>query len=70
MFAVGTCFGCKQLFSFNPYRVPSIPVNGVREPICLACVDRVNPTRRRLGLAEIVPLPGAYEPVSEGEALE
>ena len=62
MFALGTCYGCKCLFSFNPELVPSIPINGVREPICRDCVERVNPLRQQKGLPPIVPLAGAYEP--------
>lgn len=63
----GVCFGCGQLFNFNPHRVPSIPIKGVREPICLDCVERVNPRRKALGLQPIVPLPGAYDPIEEGQ---
>lgn len=62
MYALGECFRCKQLFSFNPYRVPSITVNGTREPFCLDCVEQVNPIRIANGLDPIVPLPGAYDP--------
>lgn len=62
MFAVGACYGCKRPFSFNPERVPSIPLpDGTKEPICRTCVETVNPIRRERGLQEIVPLPGAYE---------
>lgn len=67
VYCTGVCFGCKRLFSFNPHRVPSIPIKGVREPICLSCVERVNPRRKALGLQPIVPLPGAYEPMDESE---
>ena len=61
MTAMGGCYGCKQLFSFNPERVPSITVNGSKEPICAECVKRVNPLRAANGLPPIVPLPGAYQ---------
>jgi len=66
-FCTSPCFGCGQLFSYNPMRVPSCRVNGVREPICLTCVHRVNPRRIANGLEPIVPLPGAYEPCDESE---
>ena len=59
------CFGCKRIFGFNPLRVPSIPINGVREPICRDCVERANPERERNGLARIEPLPDAYEACHE-----
>ena len=65
--AMSACYGCKQPFSYNPMKVPSIPINGTREPICQGCVDRVNPTRIANGLEPIVPLPGAYEACEEGE---
>lgn len=62
MFAMGTCYGCKRPFTFNPDLVPSVRVDGSREPICLACVAIANPEREKNGLAPIVPLDGAYEP--------
>jgi hypothetical protein len=63
LFAMGVCVGCRNLFSFNPDLVPSIVVNGEREPVCLTCVRRVNPARIANGLEPIRPLPGAYAPV-------
>jgi hypothetical protein len=66
-FAHGDCYGCGRLFSFNPLRVPSLPVDGVRQPICEACVARANPLRVANGLPPIVPFPDAYEPVDENE---
>lgn len=67
--ATSTCFGCGRLFSYNPMRVPSIrhPQTGKREPICLACIESVNPKRVANGLAPIVPHPEAYEPCDESE---
>ena len=65
--AIGPCVACRQVFEFNPVKVPSIVVDGRREPICQACVDEANPTRIQNGLEPIVPLPGAYEPCDEGE---
>lgn len=62
MLAMGDCFGCKQVFSFNPELVPSVVVNGKREPICRNCVARVNPRRVANGLEPITILPGAYDP--------
>lgn len=63
--ALGHCIGCQRLFGFHPEKVPSVVVDGVREPICQECVNRSNPIRKANGLAEIVPLPGAYEPANE-----
>ena len=62
-----TCFGCKQVFSFNPAKVPSIRIDGNREPICLDCVGRVNPKRIANGLEPIVPAPDAYSAADENE---
>ena len=66
-FATSTCFGCKRVFFYNPMKVPSIRINGVREPICQACVDRANPDRIKNGLKPIVPAPDAYEACDEKE---
>ena len=62
MIATGTCINCGRLFQFNPELVPSVRVNGHREPACLACVEAANPQRRANGLEEIRIHPGAYQP--------
>ena len=61
------CFGCGRVFGFNPHKVPSILVKGVKLSICLDCVERVNPMRKANGVPEIVPDPDAYEPIEEHE---
>jgi len=62
------CFGCGGIFSYNPHKVPSIrDKDGVRQPICRRCVERVNPQRIANGLSPIVPLPGAYDAIDESE---
>lgn len=61
------CFGCKRLFAFNPNKVPSVRVDGVRRPICQVCVDKANPRRIANGLPPIVPMEGAYEAMPEEE---
>ena len=60
MWAVGPCYSCERLFGFDPDRVPSIVVEGQREPLCRTCVDRANMLRRGNGNPLIVPLSGAY----------
>ena len=60
MIVVGVCCTCEATFGFNAQLVPSIMLNGVREPVCQACVDRANPGRISKGLQEIKVLPGAY----------
>jgi len=63
---MGPCIGCGKTFSFNPTWVPSCSaVTGKREPICEACVIRVNPIRVKNGLEPIVPHPDAYEACDE-----
>jgi len=42
--------------------VPSVRINGTKEAICKACVERINALRKQNGLEPIQPLPGAYEP--------
>jgi hypothetical protein len=66
VFCLGLCYGCKRMFSFNPELVPSIVVNGEREPVCATCVAVANPKRIANGLEPIRILPGAYEPQEEG----
>ena len=60
MSVIGPCFGCRRVFSYNAEHVPSITVDGVREPVCQDCVDVVNPKRVANGLDPIVPHPDAY----------
>jgi len=67
VFVMGPCFSCGAVFSYNPHRVPSIPVEGVRQAICLDCVERANPERKANNLPEIVPHADAYSPIREEE---
>jgi hypothetical protein len=63
----GACIVCHRLFSFNPYRVPSVRVRGDREPVCASCLAVANRRRADRGLEPIVALPGAYDPELEGD---
>lgn len=63
----GQCIGCRTFFSFNPVRVPSVMIDGEKEPICLKCVEDANPRRIANGLVPIVPMPGAYEACAESD---
>lgn len=58
----GYCYGCGQPFMFNAERVPSIRVDGSREPICRNCVEHANPLRAANGLDPIIIHPDSYEP--------
>lgn len=60
LIATAPCVGCSTPFSFNPERVPSIEVEGVKRPICRNCIERVNPQRIANGLPPCIPLRGAY----------
>lgn len=66
MIVRGPCYGCGEMFQYNAEAVPSLLVDGVRQPICRKCVDRANPIRVKNGLEPIVPLPDAYEPQDVG----
>ena len=59
-FCMGNCIGCNRPFTFNPDLVPSVSIEGVKQPICQTCVDRVNPMREKNGLEPIKPHPNAY----------
>lgn len=63
----GPCANCGRAFGFNPHKVPSIMVNGTREPVCAPCVVVWNAEREKHGLPAIPPLPGAYDPLPESE---
>lgn len=62
MTVIGHCFACGILFSFNAEHVPSIRIDGERQPLCRDCVGRANHLRKGQGLPPIHILPDAYEP--------
>ena len=64
---MGQCIACKKVMGFNPLKVPSIRVKGVREPVCQRCIELANPQRKAMGLKEFTIQPGAYEPADENE---
>lgn len=64
---MGACFACKKPFSFNPNKVPSIRVDGMKREVCESCIRLANPRRKANGLDEIVIRDGAYEPMPEEE---
>ena len=64
MFA--SCAGCKRMISCNPNYVPSLVVNGHREPICESCHARWNEIHRTSkGLEPVSLHPQAYKPQEE-----
>lgn len=59
-----SCCNCKSLIAFNPHKVPSLMINGVREPLCEGCAIRWN----QLHPENARPIQeGAYEPLDESE---
>lgn len=56
------CVRCHEMMACNPDLVPSVVINGNREPICRSCVEWANPRRQAQGLEPINILPGAYDP--------
>ena len=61
------CLACCRVFSFNPVAVPSFRVNGVKEPLCEACMGLINRKREAAGLKPFDIRPDAYEPCDESE---
>lgn len=61
------CCSCGRVVGYNPMRVPSVRIDGVRQPLCRDCVDRANNLRIAQQTDPIVVLPGAYDPVDESE---
>ena len=64
---MGRCVSCSRIFGFNPHKVPSIRLNGVREPVCQDCVKDLNAVRVTRGMPAWEIHPDAYEPVDENE---
>ena len=67
VYVLGECYVCRRVFAFNGELVPSLELNGRREPFCPDCIARANVKRVANGLDPIVPLPGAYEPEELGD---
>jgi hypothetical protein len=58
----GACIGCGQSINFDPLIVPSVHVDGNKQPLCRHCVARMNMIRTARGEPRIEPLPGAWAP--------
>ena len=60
--AMGTCVACGSTISFNPDHVPSIRVDGKKEPLCRGCFSQWNQIHRvSKGLEPVALHPRAYE---------
>lgn len=67
-FVVGNCCSCGVLITFNPVRVPSLTVNGSREPLCRTCFGRWNEIHRTSkGLEPVEAHADAWEGCDESE---
>ena len=63
MLVHGNCVACTSVISFNPEKVPSLVVDGRRQPLCRSCHKRWNEIHRgSKGLPDIEIQEGAYEP--------
>ena len=62
MVVIGECIICGIMFSFNHQHVPSLVVNGVREPVCRDCMNRANAYLESHGREPHWIHPDAYEP--------
>jgi hypothetical protein len=65
MIVIGECICCERIFGFNPNWVPSVRIEGVRQPICRDCVAKANLQRSLVGTKPIPVHPDAYEPEPE-----
>lgn len=64
----GACCACGTPIVFNPHRVPSIRINGEKEPLCRSCFAQWNEIHRISKGLDPVPLdPEAYDPAQEGD---
>ena len=66
MQAISPCAGCGNTIAYNPLKVPSIRINGRREPVCRICMDRVNEHRVAHDLPPIEIAADAYDATEEG----
>jgi len=57
----GHCWACRRPFTFNADWVPSIPVEGVKQPVCEGCMLLANEKRIAAGLSPHPIDPRAYE---------
>jgi hypothetical protein len=61
MRVMGVCACCAAIVSFDPDRVPTIKINGQKQPLCESCVGEANARRNLLKLQPIVIPEGTYD---------
>jgi hypothetical protein len=60
----GICCACSRTIAFNPHKVPSLMINGSREPLCRECAERWNELHPEMARPI---MEGAYEHFPEEE---
>ncbi len=58
MMLMATCCNCRAMMTCNPDLVPSIRVNGIKEPLCRTCAEEWEKIHDKHGTIRS----GAYEP--------
>ena len=64
---MGTCLICKHTFTFNPVKVPSLRIDGTKEPICKSCIERANKEKVAKGIEPFIIPDDAYTACNEAE---
>ena len=63
MYCLGSCIACNKIIHFNPNKVPSLVIDGTKEPLCANCHNKWNEIHRvNKGLEPVDIDPQAYEP--------
>jgi hypothetical protein len=62
---IGTCINCGCTFGCNPNKVPSVRINGNREPVCKDCMDRLIAREEAAGIVPKRYADDAYEAIRE-----
>lgn len=64
MYCHSDCASCRRPIAYNPDRVPSLSLDGVRHAICADCFDEWNRLHRTSkGLEPLRLHPEAFEPL-------
>ena len=68
IFNMDHCFGCGNLFTYNPAAAPSFKdKGGGLHVFCQDCIDRINTGRIINSLPPLAVRPDAYEPFNESD---
>jgi hypothetical protein len=61
------CAVCKKPFGYNPKRVPSITIKGIKQGICKECIEMANEVFREKNEPEFQIHPDAYGAIKTEE---